>query len=131
MITARLRQLGISTSHFTGQAWARGKTVATHAAVARVRARNTRPTECVFVENSPETCGYRLVKRLVRLGWTYACVECGITEWRGVMLRLHLDHINGIHTDNRFDNLRLLCPNCHSLTRTYCGRNRRSNVTAR
>ena len=36
---------------------------------------------------------------------------------------LQLDHINGINTDHRLENLRLLCPNCHSQTPTYCGVN--------
>lgn len=50
------------------------------------------------------------------------CAECGITEWQGKTLSLHLDHINGVNNDNRLENLRLLCPNCHSLTETYCGK---------
>ena len=51
----------------------------------------------------------------------YVCDECGISEWRGRQLALHLGHRNGIGDD--LDNLRLLCPNCHSQTDTYCGRN--------
>lgn len=53
----------------------------------------------------------------------YSCSECGITEWYGETLTLHLDHINGKNRDHRLDNLRWLCPNCHSLTPTYCGKN--------
>lgn len=51
------------------------------------------------------------------------CRECGITNWRGEALSLHLDHINGVRNDNRLENLRMLCPNCHSQTPTYSGRN--------
>ncbi len=51
------------------------------------------------------------------------CLWCRISEWRGVKLVLQLDHINGDSADNRLGNLRLLCPNCHSQTDTYCGKN--------
>jgi 5-methylcytosine-specific restriction endonuclease McrA len=54
----------------------------------------------------------------------YECNECGIKEWKGKALSLHLDHINGMNGDNRIENLRFLCPNCHSLTETYTGKNK-------
>ena len=44
----------------------------------------------------------------------YKCAICGITEWNGKTLSLELDHINGVNNDNRLENLRFLCPNCHS-----------------
>ena len=52
----------------------------------------------------------------------YKCEQCHIHEWLGTRLSLHLDHKNGINNDNRLENLRFLCPNCHSLTDTYCGK---------
>jgi 5-methylcytosine-specific restriction endonuclease McrA len=51
------------------------------------------------------------------------CQNCDLVEWQGVQIPLELDHINGDSTDNSVDNLRLLCPNCHSLTPTWRGRN--------
>lgn len=51
----------------------------------------------------------------------YQC-SCGISEWLDKPLSLHLDHINGNNKDNTLENLRFLCPNCHSQTETYCGR---------
>lgn len=48
------------------------------------------------------------------------CAECGISgDWNGKPLTLQLDHINGKHSDNRIENLRILCPNCHSQTSTW------------
>lgn len=54
----------------------------------------------------------------------YKCAICGISEWQGKPLSLELDHINGINNDNRLENLRFLCPNCHSQTVTYAARNK-------
>lgn len=57
----------------------------------------------------------------------YKCAICGTVEWRGKTLSLELDHINGINNDNRLENLRFLCPNCHSQTTTYGSRNKQYN----
>lgn len=57
----------------------------------------------------------------------YKCAICGCTEWNGKTLSLELDHINGINNDNRLENLRFLCPNCHSQTSTYGSRNKQIN----
>jgi hypothetical protein len=51
------------------------------------------------------------------------CSRCGIGEWQGAPLSCHIDHINGIRDDHRLENLRMLCPNCHSQTETYGGKN--------
>ena len=68
-----------------------------------------------------------LKARLIRAGLLkYECAECGIHEWQGKSLVLEIDHINGDGLDNRIENLRLLCPNCHSQTPTFCGKNTRT-----
>lgn len=69
---------------------------------------------------------YNVKIRLLRCGLLInACARCGLTHWQGERLSLHLDHINGVRNDHRLENLRLLCPNCHSLTETYGGRNKK------
>lgn len=52
------------------------------------------------------------------------CEECKIKEWNKKPLSFHLDHKNGNHFDNTLDNLRILCPNCHSQTSTYAAKKR-------
>lgn len=60
----------------------------------------------------------------------YKCEICGVTEWNDKTLSLELDHINGINNDNRLENLRFLCPNCHSQTSTYGSRNQQLNESS-
>ena len=64
------------------------------------------------------------MKRLVAEGYKeYKCEMCGIDSWNGMPLSLHLHHKNGNHEDNGLDNLQVLCPNCHSQTDNYTGKN--------
>ena len=53
------------------------------------------------------------------------CDTCGLSEWRGLPLSIEIDHINGIRDDHRLQNLRMLCPNCHSQTDTHGAKNRK------
>lgn len=63
--------------------------------------------------------------RLLRAGLLQnRCQQCGLSEWQGRPLSIHIDHINGEKRDHRLENLRMLCPNCHSQTATYGGRNK-------
>ena len=79
----------------------------------------------VLVENSTGNSN-KLKERLIQYGVKkYQCEnpKCGITEWCGEPITLELHHINGNHYDNRLENLVLLCPNCHSQTTNFRGKN--------
>jgi hypothetical protein len=58
------------------------------------------------------------------------CENCRNTDWLGKLIPLELHHINGDRFDNRFENLQLLCPNCHALTDNYSGRGRKPVVVS-
>lgn len=117
-------RVDFASSASTCLGWARGHTASTHSSVLKVVRANRIPDDKVFISNGAAISGSSIVKRLLELGVEYHCVICGIAEWCGRPLVLHLDHINGIHNDHRRANLWLLCPNCHSQTDTYCNKAR-------
>jgi hypothetical protein len=85
--------------------------------------------ESAFVEDG--TKGRDTLRRLILKHdlKPYMCAECGLgPEWRGKLLVLRLDHINGHSTDDRLENLRFVCPNCDSQSDTFCGRNNRGKI---
>lgn len=76
-----------------------------------------------FLTNNSTYSNHAIKKILLEiLNWEDECNECGISDWYGRKLTLQLDHIDGNNSNNEISNLRLLCPNCHSLTDTYCGK---------
>jgi len=110
----RVRRLGINTGHWLGKGSNRGR-------VGKSNPQFSLPE--ILIENSTYSSGSHLKKRLIREGLLQnKCQVCGIHQWMGSNLSLQLDQINGKNSDNRIENLRLLCPNCHSQTPTFAGR---------
>lgn len=85
------------------------------------------PNEEVFKEHSTYS-RYHLKNRIIKFGLIpYICRDCLLeAEWNGKPLSLQLEHVNGVDDDNRLENLCFLCPNCHSQTDTYAGKNNKA-----
>jgi hypothetical protein len=79
----------------------------------------------IFEGKHPSYQSNKLRKRLFSEGYKEKrCEICGVTEWNGKELSFQLEHIDGNCYNHTFDNLMIICPNCHSQTDTYCGRNK-------
>ena len=87
------------------------------------KGRITKAFENIFIESS-KTGNATVVKSIKQHNLIphATCYHCGLAEWLNGKLTLELDHINGNNRDHRLDNLRFLCPNCHSQTSTYKGK---------
>ncbi|MGW9025900.1 HNH endonuclease signature motif containing protein [Streptomyces sp. NPDC055722] len=119
-IARRIKAYGINTSHFTS-------------AVRTERMRHNqrrRTAEEILVEDTSEHArrvpSRRLRRALSEVGVEERCALCGSEPlWPGEPLPLEVDHVDGNWRDNRIENLRFLCPNCHSTTDSYRGRGKR------
>lgn len=110
----RISDLQVNISHFRGKGWSRKSTI------QRTRRRDLKD----ILKDGTNYRSSLLRHRLIDEGiFQHKCVSCENTTWMDKAIPLELDHINGNRHDNRIENLRLLCPNCHALTATYRGRN--------
>jgi len=122
-VQQRMRELQLDSSHFTGQGWNVGGTFVPTP---------PRPLDEILVAN--RWCGSHWLKnRLFREGLKKPqCELCGWAQRApDGRIPVELDHINGDKNDNRFENLRILCPNCHSLQPTHRGMNKKTARRAR
>ena len=117
-VTARVKDLELSVKHFTGKGWNQGWKFD-----PRVK---PQALEEILVKGSRRQ-SFSLKKRLFAAGLKKP--ECELCGWCQISLDgrvpVELDHINGDHSDNRIENLRVLCPNCHSLQPTHRGKNKK------
>jgi 5-methylcytosine-specific restriction endonuclease McrA len=120
VLQRRIDSLRLDTSHFKGQAHAKGKTFP-----------KRRPTSD-YLTNKVPIASFRLKQRLLQEKILQpVCNSCKQTTWLGHPIPLELEHIDGNPNNNSLDNLSLLCPNCHAFTETYRGKNQKRSKKLR
>ena len=114
-VTSRIQSLGLDTSHFL--------TRIESSNYARIKKQED--FEAQFLTKACERTRTQLKKYLLKFkSIPYICRDCNNSgEWNNKPLSLQLEHINGISNDNTLSNLCFLCPNCHSQTETFAGKN--------
>lgn len=117
-----IKEFEINISHFKGRGWNKGLHLDFKPRVS---------LEKILVQNSYFQ-SYKLKNRLIKEGFKLACCEeCGwAKKSKDGRIPIELDHINGDVNDNRLKNLRILCPNCHSLKNTHRGCNKKNGRVA-
>ncbi|MFF8829802.1 HNH endonuclease [Streptomyces sp. NPDC015131] len=123
-VRREIAEHGLSTDHFTGQAHQTGRTSPKRKTPEEVLVRSAGGTR--------RTKTAMLRRALDDLDVPRVCVACGVGDvWQGKRLVLEIDHSNGDHLDNRRENLRYLCPSCHSQTKTFSNRSRLTSADQR
>jgi hypothetical protein len=107
-ITKKVINYGLDTSHFKGKSWYKGE------------ASNKKLTAIDILVYGKERQSSILKRALLEIGVEFKCSVCNIVEWMGQVLSLQIDHKDGDRKNNKEENIRFICPNCHSQTKTYC-----------
>lgn len=114
-LKSKIQIYHLNIDHFTGQGWNVGE---------NYKDFHKQIDDSEILTCPSKSCSQVVKRRLLKSGVKqYICECCGLTEWMGKPIPLELHHINGINFDNRIENLQILCPNCHSQTDNYRGKN--------
>jgi predicted RNA-binding Zn-ribbon protein involved in translation (DUF1610 family) len=120
-LSNKIKKLNIDKSHFKGQSWMKGKTGFGKLSWDKI---------LIISAKGRREPAVRLRRALIDFGKEYKCEICGQLPFHnGKELRLQVDHINKNWLDNRPENVRFVCPNCHTQTDGFNGSKKLTGVT--
>lgn len=112
-VKRKISEHNIDISHFTGQAWNKGKKLGPKRSIED------------YLSNKKPIQSWKLKRRLLQdKFFEPKCYGCDKESWLDQPIPLELHHIDGDNTNNNLSNLTILCPNCHALTDNYRGKNK-------
>jgi Zn finger protein HypA/HybF involved in hydrogenase expression len=120
-IKKRIHKLNLNIDHFyssTNTSWMKGK-----------KSHNTKTLQEFLVLDSNITSSHLRNKLIKEKIFEHKCYQCNNSIWNNKPIPIQLHHINGQNTDNRLENLTILCPNCHAQTDNYSSKNVKMQIT--
>ena len=116
----KINDLKLDTSHWTGQGWSKNKKYPIYS--------KSKSLKDILVENSDYNSNRLRLRLIEEKYFEHKCYKCNNYKWNDIPIILELEHINGDNTDNRIENLTILCPNCHAQTGTWRGRKNKGKI---